>query len=143
MYKVLALLRAAIAVVVGLLAAGLVLMAGRTLAFADGAGASPRDLPAGAQLIVLLTWTAAGAAGTWLAALIARRHGPGLVTCAWIFTTVWLSPGVRPAELYMQLACAAAVALAGFASIFLQERYRLPARSAPAGLTDAARRAGA
>lgn len=143
MSKVLAFLRAAIAVVMGLVAAGLVLMAGRTLAFGDGAGVSPRDLPSGSQLIVLLTWTAAGAAGTCLAGLIARRHGPGLVTCAWIFTTVWLSSGVRPAELSMQLACAMAVALAGFAAVFLQQRYGLLARSASAGLTDAARRAGA
>ena len=143
MRKVLRFLLAAVAVIAGLFVASLVLIAGRYLAFGDGAGVSPRDLTGGAQMIVLLTWAAAGAAGTWLAVLITRRNGPGLVTCAWLFTTVWLSPGVQPAELSMRLACAAGVALAGFAAMLQQQRYRFPPRSASAGFTDAARRAGA
>lgn len=122
--KILTFLRGAAAVVAGLFVAGFVLMAGRQLAFGDGLAVSPSDLGTGAQLVVAITWAVASGAATWLAIQLSRRPGPGLVTCAWIFTTAWLSPGVRPSELSMRLVCAIAVALAGFAAAFLQ-RHRM------------------
>jgi len=134
MRKILAFLRGAVSVVAGLIVAGFVLMAGRALAFGDGLGVSPSGLGTSTQLIVAATWAVAGGAATWLAIQLSRRPGPGLVTCAWIFTTVWLSPAVRPHEVSMRLVCALAVALTGFAVAFVQRhRMHFPTRlGAPA-----------
>jgi len=124
MRKTLTFLRGAAAVVAGLFVGAELLIAGRHLAFGDGLGVSPTGLGTGTQLVVAATWALAGGAGTWLAIRLSRRPGPGLVTCAWMFTTVWLSPTVRPSELSMRLVCALAVALAGFAAAF-RERHRV------------------
>jgi len=111
-------------VVVGLLASTWVLAGGRQLAFGDGFAPSPLDLSVVAQLIIVLTWTAAAVVASWVAALISRGRLPSLIASAWLFQMVWISPGVRPAEISMRAICCSAVALAGFAALVLYHYRR-------------------
>ena len=114
MRSALAFLRSVAAFLIGVFTAMAVIAFGRQLAFGHGFAVSPVDLHATAQLIVVVAWFVGAAGGTWLAIRLARGSAAGLVVCAWLFQMVWLSPGVRPAELEMRLVCAVAVALAGF-----------------------------
>ena len=124
MHRLIALMKGTVAVLAGLFGSAFLLMAGRELAFGDGTAPSPANLSATAQLVVLATWAVAGAVATWLAIRLSRHPMPGLVVSAWLFQMVWLSPGVRPAELWMRAACAIAVALAGFA-VAVQQRSHI------------------
>ncbi len=101
------------AVVIGLFAAIFPIVIARQLAFGHGAAVSPANPSAGAQVVVVIGWFAAAAVGTWLAARLAKQPTPGVVVCAWLFTVPWLSPGLRPVEFEIRLACAAAIAIGG------------------------------
>jgi len=95
------------------------IMIARQLAFGHGAAVSPANLAAGAQAIVVSGWLVGGALGAWLAIWLAKRPAPGLVVCAWLFQMARLSPGVRPAEWEVRLACSIAVFLAGGVALIL------------------------
>jgi hypothetical protein len=114
MQNVLAFFRNIGAFIVGIFAAIAVIALARELAFGAGLAPSPVGLSAATQVVVILGWFAGAALGSWLAFRLAGRYGPGIVMCVWLFIMVWVSPGVRPAEFGIQLACALAVALAGF-----------------------------
>ncbi len=114
-------LRGVAGVVAGMFAAGWILIAGRSLAFGDGLAPSPQDPPLASQLIVVVTWTAAGAVASWIAASILRGRVASLITSAWLFQTACLSPGVRPEELGMRLICALGAGIAGFVALALQQ----------------------
>lgn len=124
MTRLLRFLRGFVAVFLGLLAGTFVLVGGRQLAFGDGFAPSPHDVSASGQAMVVLTWAVAAGLASWVAALISRGRLPSLIASAWMFQMVWLSPGVRPAEVSIRLACAIAVALAGFTALVLH-RYRI------------------
>ena len=114
-------MRGAAGVVAGLFASFGLLVGGRQLAFGDGLAASPVDLSTIAQLLVVLTWTTAAAVASWMAASISRGRLPSLVVSAWLFQMVWLSPGVRPAEISIRAICSLGVALAGFAALVVHQ----------------------
>lgn len=114
MGSVLAFLRSVAAFLVGVFTAMALIALGRQLAFGHGLAVSPVNLGTPAQLTVVVAWFVGAGAGTWLAIHLAKNRTAGLVVCAWLFQMAWLSSGVRPAELEMRLACAVAVALAGF-----------------------------
>jgi hypothetical protein len=114
-------LRGVAGVVAGLLASGFILMGGRQLAFGDGLAPSPVDLAAGAQAVVVITWATAAAAASWIASAISRGRLPSLIISAWLFQMIWLSPGVRPAEISIRAICSVVVALAGFAALVVHQ----------------------
>lgn len=130
--KILRFLRGVAAVVAGMFAAGWILIGGRYLAFGDGLAQSPEDAGPGSQLIVALTWTAAGAVASWTAAWILRGRVASLITSAWLFQTACLSPGVRPAEMSMRVVCALGAGVAGFATMALQQHRASMRDSSPA-----------
>lgn len=127
MRKSLRILLGVVAVVAALMSATFILAGGRQLAFGDGFAPSPDGLTPGAQAIVVLTWAAAGALASWLAAVISRGRLPSLIAAAIVFQAAWLSPGVRPREILIRLLCSVAVALAGFAAL-VAHRYRVEHR---------------
>lgn len=115
--------RGTIGFIVGMLAGMTVLALGRQLVFGAGLGPSPQNLAFAAQIGVAVAWFAGAAVATWVALGLSKRRLSGLVTTAWLFQMVWLSPEVRPVEFEMRMIVAASVAIAGL-GVYLVWRTR-------------------
>src|SRR5687767_13994718 len=112
-------LRTAAGVVIGLFASGAVLLAARAVGEAFRPAAADSIL---SELIVVFGWFAGAALGCWAASRFAKSQTPAVIVCAWLFSTVWLSPTVRPASLGLRLVCAIAVGIGGFGTLLGRSR---------------------
>jgi hypothetical protein len=116
--------------VVGLFITSPVIAIGRQIAFGHGFGVSPVGLAASAQFLVVTGWFFGASIGTWLATWIARSSTPGLFVSGWLFHMAWLSPGVRPAELAVRLACSIAIVVGGVGAVVAQRTVSEKRRAA-------------
>ncbi len=119
MRRVLRALRTAAGFVIGLFMGGAVILLATRTVVGDGVATAPVDSTFTANFIIVLGWFVGTALGCWVTYRVAKSHTSATIVCAWLFTTVWLSPGVRPALLVVRLGCAIAVGIAGFGTLLL------------------------
>jgi len=113
MRRVLESLRYGIGCVIGLFTATAAIRLVTRMAVGDGVATAAVDSTF-TPLIVVLGWFTGGALGCWVASRVAKSHSPAIIVAAWLFSMVWLSPGVRPASLGLRLVSAIAVGIGGF-----------------------------
>lgn len=125
MRRVLRALRPAAGVVLGLFTGGAVLLAMRAVGESIATAADSIVT----TLILTLGWFGGAAAGCRVASRVAKSHTPAVIVGAWLFSTVWLSPAVRPAGLGLRILCAIAVGIGGFAGGRVRQPNEPPKRA--------------